>query len=521
MARPSVLFVGKVIGYWTLIQKVNKKWLCECKCGTKKEVASTSLTAEVSTSCGCLRKELLRGIGNPMHNPITAKKVGAGVRAAMTATSKMQHALSMNTPAAKEKRKATNNIRYGGNSPASSLDIQKKMTETNMTRFGYTSAAQSPIIKQQVEDYCMDTYGVTNIMKLDSYKKIVSDAVSKSRRDSGIETLPNGLIVVDECRVQGVLPTTYRNWRRELGADIAQQKLYGDRLIFRSQLEVKLVALLQPLTLKGATVEIWNKKAHPDLRYRPDVRISIGGRELFIDIDGLYWHSSDPEVDTDSYHLDKAADFLKLGVSLLQFREDELYNKESIIYSMVEHKIGFTSTKYGARNLILGTVSQQDASIFLYDNHLMGNINGVKSVGLYDDNQQLIALLCYKIIKDEKMIDISRFCVKKNTSVSGAFSRLLNYIEKSTPDINKIQNFVDYRYSIGNSSIQSDFILDNIHLGWRWTDGKNTYDRRKCMADKELGLSEVENAKRLKWYKLFDAGQAKLIKTLRKDPSNA
>lgn len=59
--------IGKTYNAWTVIQdlgtrKVGKStrhfYLCECVCGTRKEVRSDNLTSGHSNGCGCLRKKL-------------------------------------------------------------------------------------------------------------------------------------------------------------------------------------------------------------------------------------------------------------------------------------------------------------------------------------------------------------------------------------------------------------------------------------------------------------------------------
>ena len=45
---------GEKFGHWTVIKYVRKsKWLCQCDCGTKKEVYGNSLLNGKSKSCGC------------------------------------------------------------------------------------------------------------------------------------------------------------------------------------------------------------------------------------------------------------------------------------------------------------------------------------------------------------------------------------------------------------------------------------------------------------------------------------
>lgn len=54
--------LGKQFGRWTVIKQLGKRsghyyWLCQCSCGTQKEVKGVNLTTKRSGSCGCLLLE--------------------------------------------------------------------------------------------------------------------------------------------------------------------------------------------------------------------------------------------------------------------------------------------------------------------------------------------------------------------------------------------------------------------------------------------------------------------------------
>ena len=46
------------IGKWTLIERVEKKWMCACECGTRKLVFPNNLRDGRSKSCGCASRAL-------------------------------------------------------------------------------------------------------------------------------------------------------------------------------------------------------------------------------------------------------------------------------------------------------------------------------------------------------------------------------------------------------------------------------------------------------------------------------
>ncbi len=60
----SLDLTGKKFGRWTLLERAghnkhgHRMWLCECECGTKREVNEVNLVNGHSSSCGCYRNEL-------------------------------------------------------------------------------------------------------------------------------------------------------------------------------------------------------------------------------------------------------------------------------------------------------------------------------------------------------------------------------------------------------------------------------------------------------------------------------
>ena len=269
----------------------------------------------------------------------------------------------------------------------------------------------------------------------------------------------------------------------------------------------------QKLNKIGLNIQDYNKEV-PKLqqkgyKYRPDlICIDNNNNKIYIDIDGLYWHS---EYNKDkNYHIDKQKTFNKYNIRYMQIREDELNdNKINIIAGLLKAQTKINTRIY-ARKTIFKIVKPKDAQEFLQENHLMGKFNSAKHIGLYYKDE-LVMLLSYK--KYKNYLDISRLCTKVGYTIIGGLSKLLSKI--NTTNIDFIQSFVDLRYANGNSLIKLGFKYIKTTLGWKWTDGKNTYNRLQCRANMdERNLSEKEYAAELKWYKIYDAGQAKFTKTV-------
>lgn len=70
----------KVFGRLTVIDKIDKRndkgsviWKCKCECGNTAEVPTSQLTANKTTSCGCIR-ENMTGENHPSYNPLLTEE---------------------------------------------------------------------------------------------------------------------------------------------------------------------------------------------------------------------------------------------------------------------------------------------------------------------------------------------------------------------------------------------------------------------------------------------------------------
>jgi transposase len=243
-------------------------------------------------------------------------------------------------------------------------------------------------------------------------------------------------------------------------------------------------------------LNFFNKKVSDQLGYRPDFKLN---ENVYINVDGLYWHSELVQ-DNNKYHFKMRKDYEDLDLRIIQFRADEIINKSEIVISMILNMQGLAKTKIFARKCIIKNVDQKSADIFYNKTHLMGSIKA-KHMGLYYQGN-LRCLLSFKEYKNS--IKIERFSSSLKTVVVGGFSKLLSKIKSKK----EIHYWVDLRYGTGNFLEKLGFVRKRETLGWKWTDFKNTYNRLHCRANMDSrGLSELEYARELKLFKIYDAGQ--------------
>ena len=244
--------------------------------------------------------------------------------------------------------------------------------------------------------------------------------------------------------------------------------------------------------------KFFDLEKYPDLRYKPDFKIN---ESVAVNVDGLYWHS---ELQKNKrYHFDMRKAYEDLGLRIIQFREDEVRNKSDIVSSIVRNIEG-RSVRVYARKTDIIEINQDDANKFLQENHIMGS-KPAKHIGL-EYKGEIVSLLSYRIYG--RTIKIERFCSKLGTLVVGGLSKLLKRTIFNNPKSTTIESWVDLRYGNGNSLRRIGFCKIKDTLGWKWTDGKQTFNRLKCRANMDdRALSQKEYAAELGWYKIYDSGQ--------------
>ncbi len=418
----------------------------------------------------------------------------------------------------KEKIVETNLEKYGVEHPAQNKDVMDKMNQTSLDRYGVKNPMQAEEVKERHKANCLDKYGVENVSSVEEFKQ-------KRRRTCLEKFGKNTYLGSEDCigRVKDIYNTdnvfklkqfqdkaisskiksgtikvyedkSIKDWADEKG--FSRQHFnkivneFGWEEAIQTSKRITGVETIVKNILDGYNIEYVFDKSYKT--YKPDFRL----KNLIIECDSLFFHS-DAMQKNDNYHLSKKEFYTSEGYRSLFFREDEIFNNESIIKSMILEELGLND-RIAAAECEEIQVNKAVGDKFLQDNSLEGVGEGeYLALKL---NGEIVSLI--QIWQSPDCWEISRFANKLGKSVVGGFSRLLSFFTVGfAPE--KIVTFIDLRYGSGEYLTSFGFIKGKSYPSFKWTDGRNTFHRMKFPSNTghDSGL-----------YKIWDCGQLKFTK---------
>lgn len=244
-----------------------------------------------------------------------------------------------------------------------------------------------------------------------------------------------------------------------------------------------------------------------------EVDIFIPSMNLGIEYNGAYWHSRHASR---GQHRNKMNLMNEKGYRLIQvFELDWLENKQ-IVQSILRHAVRCTDVSIGARKTHRVTISNSQYKKFLEENHIKGYRPAKTKIGL-DHNGDLVAVAG---ISGSELI---RFCVKLNTNIHGALSKLLSEVSHS------LDSYCDLSYFNGGGYIQAGFeVVGKTPPGFCYVRNHNRRSRlqfQKHKLNKEFGpntdmtMTEEQLCNQHKWFRYYDCGSLKLKRVPIRHPS--
>lgn len=244
---------------------------------------------------------------------------------------------------------------------------------------------------------------------------------------------------------------------------------------------------------------------------------------LAIEINGLWTHSEIQGGKDKNYHLNKTKRCREKGITLLHFSDDEVNQKFDIVRSMILSRThGSEITRIGARECSVATsIEKSTVREFLDENHIQGSTAFSFSRVLMKDGR-IVAAATFGHPRFSKQYDIEllRFAVAKNHSISGGFSRILSTVGNAS-----VVSYANMNYSSGDVYRKNGWAESpNVHVNYWYIpptfnkkESRVKFQKHKLssMLDNfDPALTEWENMRANGYDRIWDSGTMTFFKSI-------
>ena len=360
----------------------------------------------------------------------------------------------------KDKTKKTCLERYGNEYAISSNIVKQKIIKHNQEQFGVDYPLQSNEIRQKTIKSVKQHYGVDNPAKSD----IIQNKAKQTRQNN----IKNNIDLTNYESVSSVCLKYGQGWYKErnhLGIEIIKFGMYSyiskkDVLIVenyykhhfdghKSYLEYEVVEFIK--SIYDGEILLNKRTIIPPL----ELDIYIPDKNIAIEINGLFYHSSlNGKIDK-SYHFNKSKMCEEKGIRLIHIYEPEWYNDRDKLESLLKIALGKVETRIYARQCEIRQISNKEAKPFNDKGHLQNHKNAEVTYGLFY-NEELVQLMSFSKnkynhnLKSNSEWSIERGCPGSNNIVIGGVEKLFkHFIKDYNPT--KIFSYCDFNKFDGKS----------------------------------------------------------------------
>lgn len=357
------------------------------------------------------------------------------------------YAWKIGTPEMREKITDSVHEKYGVDNVFADETVKQKVRETKEEKYGGVGL-NSPIIREKVKETNIQRYGVENVFAseevIEKLHDIREEWVEKFEHENDVtlgmklfERFGTGFM-----QAKIVEPIIYNGSRFYKNSDIPYiEKCYELSRGNISISEVEIGDFIERVT----NVERNTRKIIPPY----ELDLFIQDKKLAIEINGIYWHSTNSGKSKDR-HLKKTLACNKLGIRLIHINEFEWKNKRDICKSILLLALGIYETIIDVDDCEIREVNEPESNIFLDKNHIQGSISSSYQLGVYYKNE-LVQLVTFNMV--DEYTELLRDCTKLNTLVIGGFDKLMQ-----TQPFEVVHSFVD----------RSKFPCDEyVEHGWK------------------------------------------------------
>lgn len=457
-----------------------------------------------------------------VDHPMMVSSVVDKFKRSMVEKYGVEHALQRNDFV--EKRKKTSESLYGNEHYRN----VEKAKETCLKKYGTDNFVKTEEYKKKYKNTCLEKYGKPHASQSSKFKLEHSKTMFEKimSHDRFVNFTP---VFSQDCYF-GVLRdlsiVKYKFKCKRCNNVDSYNLNNGNPLICvncdknnMSYFQKGIFDFVKTLVGDDVSVETNNKSV-----LKPqELDIYIPSLNLAIECNGLYWHSEIAGIKNKVYHLNKTMKCESTGISLIHVFENEWYQKQDIVKSILRNIIGKTGLKIYARECDVKIVeSNKEVCEFLNKNHLQGmSVSSVK-IGLYHKNV-LVSIMTFSKSRFDKKYEweLVRYCNKIDCSIVGGASKMFKFF-LSTYHPKTIISYNDRRYFSGKiyTSLGFKFVENTPPNYWYIVDSYKTvknrisfqkYKLKKILPGFDENLTEWENMKINNFDRIWDCGNKKWV----------
>jgi hypothetical protein len=255
-----------------------------------------------------------------------------------------------------------------------------------------------------------------------------------------------------------------------------------------------------------------------------EVDILIPGKKVAIEYNGIYWHST-AGGKTKNYHAKKTELLEILGYQLIHIFEDEWKENKAKVEARLASILSPKSLPRDfARRCVVKDIPWSSAKDFLTKHHLQGpGSSGSVSLGLFRGDD-LLAVSIFGKPRYDKSFDWELLRFVSKGVVVGAAGKMLSYFRKQhAVEGQRLISYADRRWSQGKlyRALGFEFAGDTTP-GYGYVKARKRYNRQmfqkyklaKLFDNFDSALTEEENCRRNGYYRVYDCGVSRWVKTL-------
>ena len=365
----------------------------------------------------------------------------------------------------------------------------EKAKRTNLEKYGIELATNTPEAKEKRRNTMIEKYGVEHPLQNNDFLNKMKRTMFSATYESMKEKLEDSISIISE-EFSGTKNVRYKfkcnicgkNFNSAIDSGRTPKCPKCNKIYYDKETEVYDFLSSHIYCEHNRRFTVDGKRLELDI-YIPE-------RNLGIEFNGLYWHSSNKIGK--NYHLKKQEFFSKLGIDVIFIFEDEWIENRKIVESILLSRIRKFDTILYARKLTLREVPKKEEKDFFNNNHLQGFVGSSYCCGLYNGDE-LVSCMSFGKSRFNKKYEweLLRYATIINSSVVGGAKRIFKrFITDNSP--RSLISYCDKRYFTGYvyTSLGMNLINESAP-NYFYTKRYKRYSRVKFQKHKLSKLLEV------------------------------